>query len=92
MNEETALREEMYAYAEHMSHRDDVFDQVVEILRQWDRRPLEEKRTAFYRIRREARKSPSFYRDPVMRAYDKEAVRARDSVYDAYLKEWKKGK
>jgi hypothetical protein len=96
-DEETALKEEMYAYAEHMltaSNRDDVFDEVVEILRQWDSKytSLSERREAFYRVRRDARKCPSFHQDPVMRAYDKEAARHKDPVYDAYVKEWKKGK
>ena len=64
MNDENALKEEMYEYAHHMltaSNRNDVFDQVVEILREWDTKytSLSERREAFYRVRREARKCAS---------------------------------
>lgn len=90
MNEKE-LKEEMYEYATHMlvhSNREDVFDAVVDLLRNFT--TFEATRDAFYRLRSEARKCPSFYKDPVMRAYDKEAARHTDRVYDAYVKELKK--
>jgi len=90
-NEEKALKEEMYAYATHMltnSNREDVFDAVVELLRNFT--TVDDVRTAFYKLRTDARKAVSFHKDPVMRAYDKEATRGRDRVYDAYVKELKK--
>ena len=95
--DDASLKEEIYKYAEHMlcvSNRDDVFDEVVVLLRVWDTKyaSTEERRQAFHRIQHNAVKCPSFYTDPVMRAYNKEATRPGDPVYNAYIKEWKKGK